>query len=363
MKDERNAGRFEKHPWFWNTVLVVISLSVSLLALEVFLRYMIDFRIDYYAGRRQAHNTVLHFPYGQIPINSHGEADAEFDLASAKKRIGYFGDSVNFGVGAGYPYRVSDLLEDALPEYEHWNVGSESGAGIPLYMPDKIRKYNLSYAIYLLNLNDISPAASNTNSTEEIIGSLVTFTKRSVDFLRDKSYVYSFIRFEIKNALTVWFGFNASGYVAYELWPSRYKKFFKLAAERINEVATETKRTGAALCIIILPYEMQISRPAADAYKSLGFQWEDDFLSGKAQSLLKEWLDPFISVHDPRSQFAPHDSPVGTYFVYNKGDKIDWNHPNREGHRIIAESFLNSDDCPLLTGTSGRFEPAGDDAL
>ena len=34
---------------------------------------------------------------------------------------------------------------------------------------------------------------------------------------------------------------------------------------------------------------------------------------------------------------------VGEYFVYNKGDKLDWNHPNRDGHRAIAE-YLTSID-------------------
>ena len=24
-------------------------------------------------------------------------------------------------------------------------------------------------------------------------------------------------------------------------------------------------------------------------------------------------------------------------FVYDKGDKLDWNHPNRAGHRLIAD--------------------------
>jgi hypothetical protein len=36
------------------------------------------------------------------------------------------------------------------------------------------------------------------------------------------------------------------------------------------------------------------------------------------------------------------------YFVYDKGDKIDWNHPNRAGHARIAEGFIRSGACGFL---------------
>jgi phospholipase/lecithinase/hemolysin len=37
---------------------------------------------------------------------------------------------------------------------------------------------------------------------------------------------------------------------------------------------------------------------------------------------------------------------VGEYFVFNKGDALDWVHPNRDGHRLVAEYLLkNAASC------------------
>jgi hypothetical protein len=344
----RSAARFAECKLAWNTILVVASLAGCLLILEYALRLTLGYHIDFYASERRSANTVLHFPYGEIPINSAGEADSEFNFLSKKERIGYFGDSVNFGVGAGYPYRFSELVEQAFPQYEHWNVGSESGAGIPLYMPDKVRRYNLKYAVYLLNLNDIAPASSIAQPAQTNILPLKKLVKNTFDWMRDKSYLYNYVRFKIKNAMAVWLGFDASGYLAYELWPSKFEQFFEHAAAQINELAQETQDAGAELCILLLPYEMQISRPAEAMYEALGFTWEDEFPLGKPQAILKALLDSRVHVHDPRQGFAPFEAPVGTFFVYNKGDKLDWNHPNRDGHRMLSDSFLGSRDCPFL---------------
>jgi hypothetical protein len=34
--------------------------------------------------------------------------------------------------------------------------------------------------------------------------------------------------------------------------------------------------------------------------------------------------------------------------VYDRGDMIDWNHPNRAGHAVIAKGFLNTKACSFL---------------
>jgi hypothetical protein len=51
------------------------------------------------------------------------------------------------------------------------------------------------------------------------------------------------------------------------------------------------------------------------------------------------------------------DNGLGQYFVYNKGDKLDWNHPNRAGHRQIADwladqDFLDPPPATRVTATS-----------
>jgi hypothetical protein len=58
----------------------------------------------------------------------------------------------------------------------------------------------------------------------------------------------------------------------------------------------------------------------------------------------------FPAVYDGRKAFSEEaqDTPAGTYFVYNKGDKIDFNHPNRLGHALLAKGFSESGACPFL---------------
>jgi len=43
-----------------------------------------------------------------------------------------------------------------------------------------------------------------------------------------------------------------------------------------------------------------------------------------------------VNVYDAREAFSGLRLKVGEAFVYDKGDKIDWNHPNRFGHARIA---------------------------
>ncbi len=90
---------------------------------------------------------------------------------------------------------------------------------------------------------------------------------------------------------------------------------------------------------------MQISRDAARRYKELGFTGEEGFETGSAQALL---MDSFqrrhVNAFDARQAFRSHDLKVGDAFVYNKGDKTDWNHPNRLGHAIIADWLMSNSD-------------------
>jgi len=102
------------------------------------------------------------------------------------------------------------------------------------------------------------------------------------------------------------------------------------------------------MCVVIAPYEMQVSEDAARTYANLGFKWEDGFLAGSAQKKLRAYLDKDLPVYDGLDAFPNHSAPVGNLFVYNAGDKIDWNHPNRAGHAALAKGFLQSNACPFL---------------
>ena len=96
---------------------------------------------------------------------------------------------------------------------------------------------------------------------------------------------------------------------------------------------------------------MQISKDAADAYREHGIQWEEAFISGETQRLISKYLDPGIPRYDALDAFVDTSSEerfeasraangLGEFFVYNRGDKLDWNHPTRAGHQKIADLMI-----------------------
>lgn len=341
-----------RHPLVTLASVVIVLLFLLAVVFELVLRFFVDYSIDYYTGTEQ--EGVTQYPYGEIIINSMGYADDEFDLSDPRPRIGYFGDSVNYGVGAGYPYRISDLVEQALPEYAHWNVGG----GVNSYLRSSgivkhVNEFSLDYAVYLLNLNDIIfvPKLEDWGEYEKMDRPerrvrQIRRQVRQFDALRGNSYLYNFLRFKAKTLLQQ-YGFEASGYRAYELWPELNREVFADFAGRVNRLQAALAEQGTTFCVVILPYEMQTSADAAQVYAGLGFTWEDGFEQGSAQAVLQEYFD-FPYVYDPLPRFDRETGKVGEYFVYNKGDKIDWNHPNRKGHAVISEGFLDSGACPFL---------------
>ena len=117
---------------------------------------------------------------------------------------------------------------------------------------------------------------------------------------------------------------------------------------------------------MILPYEMQISREAELRYAELGVQWEDGFIGGETQQRIITALDPSLRSYDAYEAFVDRGAVdetrnrngLGEHFVYNKGDKLDWNHPNRSGHRAIANWLIRLD---VLGPEDGPRPPAEGD--
>jgi len=143
-------------------------------------------------------------------------------------------------------------------------------------------------------------------------------------------------------------GYEASGFRAIELEPGANKKLFELAAQKLNGLAGQLKENGITFTLVILPYEMQTSRAAASRYAEMGVKWEAGFTEGSAQELLIRNLEPGVTVIDARRAFRGTESTsrVGEFFVYNLGDKMDWNHPNVQGHRRIADFLINQHVLP-----------------
>jgi len=326
-----------------NVFFLLLLLGVG----EIAARLVTGYEIGYYTEAKVGRDGYLHYPWGVVPVNSDGYLDEHFDVASPKPRVGWFGDSVAMGVGAGYPYRVSDIVRENKSGLNTWNfsrlgVGFE-GAGAEALA----QKYKLDTIVYLMNLNDIVPDTPPQSGSGMLVYGGLAFVKEYLDYFRDRSYLYNYIRTAAKNTIQR-LGFEASGYYAFELWPDKSEEVFKSFAARVNTTARNLRAKGVKMCVIIAPYEMQVSDDAARTYAGLGFKWEEGFLEGSAQRKIRQYLDADLPVYDGLTAFPDHGAPVGGLFVYNAGDKIDWNHPNRAGHAALAKGFLQSNSCPSL---------------
>jgi hypothetical protein len=122
----------------------------------------------------------------------------------------------------------------------------------------------------------------------------------------------------------------------------------------MNRFATSLARQSIELIVVILPYEMQISSEAEAVYSAKGVRWSPVFLNGGTQRRILEALDPSIRVFDALEAFVDvsnrvpsrDSNGVGEYCVYDRGDKLDWNHPNRAGHRAIADYLIERNVLP-----------------
>ena len=119
------SGRdwWHRHPWVTILAINTVILLLVLGAAEAFLHFYLPYNPGYYMAFEEQPG-VYRFPYGTISYNSLGFPDDEFDLATTRPRVGYFGDSVTRGVGAGEGYRISDLLEAVSPDHAHWTFGT-----------------------------------------------------------------------------------------------------------------------------------------------------------------------------------------------------------------------------------------------
>lgn len=318
--------------------------AATLIGAELTLRVFVDSDPAFYvAFSNPEPGAVVQYPYGEILYNADGFADNEFDPSKSQPRVGYLGDSVCFGVGAGYGYRISEVMQEAYPDYEHMNFTGGLGGGT-LQVGEKAveytRQYDLDAVVYLLNLNDIRPDGTN----EELGNLRQKGLFRAVEWFRGRSYLYTYVRQVLKQLRN-----PGGGPPAYEMFPIEHRDVLLQTAARIRTIGEQLEPTGIRFVILIVPYEMQVSADAARVYAESGTQWEPEFIEGVTQQVLKEQLSG-IEVIDGLDAFlgTPRDPQrrelfsVGEAFVYNLGERLDWNHPNRLGHRLLAEELAAS---------------------
>ena len=345
-------------------VLNIFSFIIILSFGEILSRIFINYEADFYAMPKKSKNKKINIhPYGEIPINSNGFYDKEWSNPKTKLRYGYFGDSVAYGVGSGYPYRITEYLDELIKNVEHVNITKGIGTSFnDLGSLDKInnliKNYQIDKIIYLMNLNDISPLAFSTNSrtshqiTKKVRGIKnfnIKTIKQKFNFLdklfRGNSYLYTHLRYMIKNIFIVYYKVNISGYPAIELEPDRFTKEIKIAAEKLAIAVNNLSANNINICTIILPYEMQISSDAANVYKEKDIYFEESFLDFSTQKIFVEQFKKSSNnqIYYLNNNFK--QDITGTYFVFNLGDKIDFNHPNRLGNKILSEQIKERRLC------------------
>ncbi len=330
-------------------MLYMIYLGVCTLGVsEIALRFFVDTDPAFYvAFSNPEPGSVVEYPYGEILYNSQGFADNEFDAVKSRPRVGYIGDSVCFGVGAGYGYRISELMEQAYPGYEHMNFTGGLGGGTSEVSERAQRfseQYDLDAVVYLMNLNDIRPDGKNEALND--LNKRGIF--RAVEWFRGRSYLYTYLRQTLKSLRN-----SGGGPPAYEMFPEEYSDVLHATATRVESIEKNLEAIGVRFVVFVLPYEMQVSADAAEVYSKAGTEWEPGFLEGSTQRALGEHMSELIVV-DGIGAFDGIESgsgnsaeqrveySVGEAFVYNLGEKLDWNHPNRLGHRLLADELAGS---------------------
>ena len=200
---------------FLKVFLVNLFLLFGIIIFFEFLvRKIVDYDSFYY-GMRESNGSRkynLH-PYGKIPINSNGFYDKEWDYPKTKIRFAYTGDSIVYGVGAGYPNRLTEHLDFLKPNIEHINISSGIGTNI-LSMRNEdeivelVQNFDINKLIYVMNLNDISPLAFQSDTTNLYDPNQISQLKRfqilisPIDKrLRGYSSLYNYLRMQLKNYL------------------------------------------------------------------------------------------------------------------------------------------------------------------
>ncbi len=334
----------------WNIIIVIALLIVG----EIIARMTISYNPSYYTSIDATNRDVV-FPYGTIRYNSLGHPDDEFDLSDPRPRLAYVGDSVTMGVGAGYGHRFSDLLKDTFPGYQHMTLAS-IGEGFRTKarmrgLTKTARELGVQQVFYFYNLNDTLPSraegadggpsqiADGVDNT--FLAVAINFIKDNTEFLRSSSYLFNWVRFKVRIAL-LRLGINGhDGLPAFEMFPDKNIGVFEDVADRVIYLRDLLEDQSINFNLVILPYEMQISKEAEKTYRDLGIQWGERFVQRRPQEILIELLGGELPVIDLYEAFVPRaeereEIDVGELFVFNEGDSLDWNHPNRAGHARIA---------------------------
>jgi len=149
---------FESNPKKTIFLTVLLLFFLIFLISEIILRVHVNFNPSYYmaksyiAKRNNFQYDVLSYPYGEIIFNKYGFPDKDFCKIKCKPRIAYIGDSICYGVGAGYGYRISDIIRKEIPENEQMNMsgGLDLGTYGRNILLQYVKEFQIDKVIYLI---------------------------------------------------------------------------------------------------------------------------------------------------------------------------------------------------------------------
>jgi hypothetical protein len=252
-------------------------------------------------------------------------------------------------VGAGFGYRFTDIISAGRPDRDYRNFGGVGEDGIAdTVAADKVvaaaKRYRLQKIVYAMDLNDLLPDRGISAQPHSLLYRVKRALAPYLDLLRTRSYLYNYVRTKVTTAAAR-LGYGYHGDESYELHPVRNAAVIMQTVERINTLAARLGNDGVQLCVAIFPFEMQVSAAAAARYRQYGIRWSDELLQGEPQKMILAGLSETITGVDLTGAFRQgalsRDAiGVGQYFVFNRGDALDWIHPNRSGHRLIAQYLL-----------------------
>jgi lysophospholipase L1-like esterase len=305
-----------------------------------------------------------------VTINSRGWRDAEYSLEKPQgaTRLMVVGDSVVFGYGVEMEDMFPKVLERELNSQAqgHYEVISLGGAASHTHAQKNMIKDNVSVnkpdlVILAFNLNDILPAVTDNAPAPDtrrfMAGSILRLRKRLDAAFRSNSHLYFMLRERIKIVLRK---FAIASPTMLPLGAFDIESDYGIAAwrdtrEALLEIAAHLKHEQIPFLLAILPVEMQMSPEVADLYRrEYGFTFADSLVNGKPQEWIRDFAEQQgIAYVDLLTAFRRNPSEQKFFRVY--GGSIDWNHPNRRGHKIIAEELKRAlDDFVWPSRTNGR---------
>ena len=313
----------------------VWTLVLTTVGVEVGLRVLAGQQVGYYV--HQELDGLRRYPFGDIPVNDDGWPDDPFDPDEPRPRVGYMGDSVVYGLGVPYGERFTEVLDELRPDLDHRNYGKPGWNGNRKRQMSQAstrsRDDGLTHVVYMVNLNDIRIDGAKAYSVERPawLAALSAWEGYSaiIDFVLQ--------RWEAQSATgqtMLWFP---------QFHPSRMHQAVEETARRIRGLSSGLARQGIGFTAVILPVEMQVSADAERTYAELGVEWEEGFVPHGAQDALLAELDG-VDALSALEAFTGPDVEAGRQriaycelFVCDRGGRLDWNHPNPEGHRLLGE--------------------------